>query len=105
MLGDPLLTPVLDTNEVGLGEINGHTGRLSVDIGEIAAQERFRDCGLGDLAQTGASAVELSRVRDFISGWAMRRPAAPATMRACLPSPRTGSGMLSSWTWLPPEDS
>lgn len=36
MLRDLLLTPALDAGEVGLGKINSHLGRLSVDIGEVA---------------------------------------------------------------------
>ena len=36
-VGDPLLTPALDAGEVGLGEIEGHPGRLSVDIGSSGA--------------------------------------------------------------------
>ena len=38
ILGDPLLAPALDAGEVGLGEIDGHPGRLSVDIGEVSVQ-------------------------------------------------------------------
>lgn len=75
MLGDPLLTPALDASEVGLGEIDGHAGRLSVDIGEVAAQGDLRDCGLGgDTAELWPPPWELSRVLDFLSGVAMRRP-------------------------------
>jgi hypothetical protein len=33
-LGDALLTPALDAGEIGLGEIEGHPGRLSIDIGK-----------------------------------------------------------------------
>jgi hypothetical protein len=52
MLRDPLLTPALDAGEIGLGKINGHPARLSVDIGQVSAQGRLRDCGPdGDLAR------------------------------------------------------
>lgn len=56
MIGDLLHAPALDADEVGFGEINGHPGRLSVDIGEVAVQDRLRVCGLGgDLTTTGRS--------------------------------------------------
>jgi hypothetical protein len=32
--GDPLLTPALNAGKIGLGEIKGHPGRLSINIGE-----------------------------------------------------------------------
>jgi hypothetical protein len=51
MLGDPLLTPALDASEVGLGEVDSHAGRLSVDISEVAVPGRRRANG----ARTEAS--------------------------------------------------
>jgi hypothetical protein len=79
MLGDPLLTPALDASEVGLGEIDGHAGRLSVDIGEVAAQGRLRDCGLGgDPAELWPPPWKLSRVLDFLSGVGDEAADAPA---------------------------
>ena len=36
MLRDPLPTPAMDAGQVGIGEINGHPARLSVDIGQVA---------------------------------------------------------------------
>ena len=44
-LGDPLLAPALDAGEVGLREIDGHPGRLSVDIGEVSVQGHRRGIG------------------------------------------------------------
>jgi hypothetical protein len=58
-LGDPLLAPALDAGEGGLGEIDGHPGRLSAGIGEVPVQERLRACGLGgDLVKAVAPAAE-----------------------------------------------
>jgi SAM-dependent methyltransferase len=56
ILGDPLLAPALDAGEVGLGEIDGHPGRLPVDIGEVAVQGRLGDRGVGgDLAEAAVA--------------------------------------------------
>jgi hypothetical protein len=65
MLGDPLLTPALNASQVGLGQIDGHAGRLSVDIGEVTVQDVFGIAVLvGDLTEAVAPAVEFSFVLD-----------------------------------------
>lgn len=59
IFGNPLLAPALDAGEVGFGEIDGHLGRLSIDIGEVAVRGRLGDRGVGgDLAKAVAPAVE-----------------------------------------------
>lgn len=66
IFGNPLLAPALDAGEVGFGEIDGHLGRLSIDIGEVAVRGSWcwwrsgQGCGPG----CGVAARTRSCLRD-----------------------------------------